>query len=290
AAQAALWPHSDGRDQPGLTCSTGQKRNTQSPWALGRENVVLKLVCDALSDEGRTLTVVGRPDLEKQVLTVDALIEVTEGGASRTWAADIALASKKFDGNIPAAMKALEQNLLPRLEALAAQLSRAVMVGCKPYVRSDRHTRGEWRSLMGEYEDNIYDRVFMAAMRPSGEWHDSEVTISWQGATSALADGRRVLLSYHDPKIEEGFRFSPAVEKKLQNQLARAQAAGYPTMLILDQKPPTYVRWALNSEPTPYNIGCGLAFVTSWLKGKLDVGVLVQSDDSVHVVYGSLTG
>lgn len=100
--------------------------------ALERENVVLKLVCDALSDEGRALTVVGRPDLEKQVLTVDALIEVTDGGESRTWAADIALASKKFDGNIPAAMKALEQNLLPRLEALAAQLSRSVMVGCNP--------------------------------------------------------------------------------------------------------------------------------------------------------------
>ncbi|WP_370130595.1 hypothetical protein [Streptacidiphilus sp. EB103A] len=257
--------------------------------ALEREDAVLKLVCDGLSNERRTLTVVGRPDNEKHALTVDALIEVTEGGASRTWAADIALASKKFDRQIPAAMKQLEDNLLPRLEELAAKFDRAVMVGCKPFVRSDRHTRNGWNALMREYEENIFVRVAVAAVRPTGMWHDSEVSISWQGPGSSFWEGRRVLLSYHDPKIEEGFRFSPAVEKKLQVQLARAQAAGYPTILILDQKPPTYVRWTINSEPTPYDIGCGLAFATSWLKGKLDVGVLVQSDDSVHVVYGSLS-
>ncbi len=256
--------------------------------ALEREDAVLKLVCDGLSNDQRTVRVVGRPDLEKHALAVDALIEVAAAGASRTWAADITLASKKFDPRIPAAMKDLEDNLLPRLEELAAKLSRAVMVGCKPFVRSHRHTNKQWKALMREYQDNIYDRAVVAALRPSGQWFDSEVGITWQGPGSSFGD-RRVFLSYNDPKIEEGFRFSHSVEKKLQVQLARAQAAGYPTILILDQKPPSYVRWVSNSEPTPYDIGCGLAFATSWLKGKLDVGVLVQSDDSVHEVYGTLT-
>lgn len=257
--------------------------------ALEREDAVLKLVCDGLSNEHRTLRAVGRPDAEKHALAVDALIEVTEDGTSRTWAADITLASKKFDPRIPAAMKDLEDNLLPRLEDLAAKVGRAVMVGCKPFVRSHRHTSKQWKALMREYQDNIYDRAVVSAFRASGQWFDSEVGITWQGPGSSFGEGRRVLLSYHDPKIEEGFRFSHSVEKKLQVQLARAQAAGYPTILILDQKPPIYVRWASNSEPTPYDIGCGLAFATSWLKGKLDVGVLVQPDDSVHEVYGSLS-
>ena len=103
-------------------------------------------------------------------------IEVTEHGTSRTWAADIALASKKFDRQIPAAMKDLEDNLLPRLEEVAAKVNRAVMVGCKPFVRSERHTRNQWNALMREYQDNIHDRVVIAAMRPSGQWYDSEVS------------------------------------------------------------------------------------------------------------------
>src|SRR5215469_16939800 len=86
-------------------------------------------------------------------------IEVTEHGTSRTWAADIALASKKFDRQIPAAMKDLEE--------VAAKVNRAVMVGCKPFVRSERHTRNQWNALMREYQDNIHDRVVIAAMRPS---------------------------------------------------------------------------------------------------------------------------
>lgn len=59
---------------------------------------------------------------------------------------------------------------------MAAKVNRAVMVGCKPFVRSERHTRNQWNALMREYQDNIHDRVVIAAMRPSGQWYDSEVS------------------------------------------------------------------------------------------------------------------
>ncbi|MDH6112316.1 hypothetical protein P3T36_003728 [Kitasatospora sp. MAP12-15] len=252
---------------------------------------MLKLVCDSLTNEQRKLTVADRPDRpggNKGNVTVDALIEVVESGSTRMWAADVCLASKKFDPRTPAAMAALKRSLLPRLEVLAAEVGRAVMVGCRPYVRSSDRNPKEWAALMVEYEQNIYDRVWMAARRVSGMWHDAEVGISWQGEGSTFPWGR-VMLSYYDARINEGFRFSEAVHKKLENQLPRARAAGYPTLLILDQKAPDYVDWVINSEPTPFDIGQGLAFSTSYLKAKLDAAVLVNSDDSVHEVYGKVS-
>jgi hypothetical protein len=128
-------------------------------------------------------------------------IEVTEHSTSRTWAADIALASKKFDSQIPAAMKDLEDNLLPRLEEVAAKVNRAVMVGCKPDADSGDIVAAMLVSdATGDYEATV------KTLKKSGEhaWlvpHNSAYTPI--PADSAVIIGkvvsvlRRLLASRH---------------------------------------------------------------------------------------------
>jgi hypothetical protein len=120
---------------------------------------------------------------------------------------------------------------------------------------------------------------------PDQEWYDPEVGIRWQQA-ERWWDGQRVMLQFYDPFIHEGFRFSRAVPQKLNKQLKRARERGYPTLLILDQKPPDYVDWITNSAPEPPILGEMLAYLVASQRTTLNAGVLVNADDTVHEIYG----
>jgi hypothetical protein len=264
-----------------------QNRLMPKSEAKEREDEALALVCSALSRDGRSLTVEDRPDRPGSArdLTVDAVIRVVEDDYDEVWAADVCLASRKFDPRLPAAMNGLRQALLPPLTELADAVRRSVSVSCRAYVRLSGVSRNEWRRMMNDYVRNVYDRARMALVRPDQEWYDSEVGIYWRQVEYGFT-GERVMLQFYDPFIHEGFRFSQAVTLKLTKQLAGARISGYPTLLILDQKAPKYVDWITNTMPEPYEIGEGLAFLVAHHRARLDACVLVQYDDSVHEIYG----
>jgi len=255
--------------------------------ARQREDEILDLVCSALSTDGRTLTLVDRPDRPGRSapdLTVDAVIKVSEDSYDARWAADVCLASNKFNPKVPAAMRELRQLLSPALTDLAAKVGRCVSVSCRPYVRLDGVGRREWRRRMAGVVRNIIGRAMLALAWPGGEYSDPEVSIRWQ-QVELWPHGDRVLLTFHDPFPGEGFRFADAVTQKLTNQLSRAHVLGYPTLLILDQKSPRYVDWIINHAPEPHEIGEGLAFLIGHHRTRLDACVLVENDDSVHEIY-----
>lgn len=258
--------------------------------AKQREDKVLETVCVALSASGRRLEIVDRPDRRPpgDRPPVDALIRVVMADSyDCVWAADVCLASKKFDPRIPAATKELQKALTPQITAVARAANRRVTVLCRAYLRPEKVSGREWRILMREYHQNIFDRAVMALMRPNGEWTDAEVSILWRGAPENDNEDL-VRMSYNDPFIHEGFSFSPTVRKKLQGQLRLAREAGYPTMLILDQQPPSYMPWIGNIMPTPYEIGEGIAFAVASVRAKLDACILVEHEDRVHEVYGKV--
>lgn len=93
--------------------------------AKEREDECLELVCAALASGTRSLTVEDRPDRAgiARDLTVDAVIRVVEDGYAGTWAADVCLASRKFDPRLPSAMNQLREILLPPLTQLVAALA-----------------------------------------------------------------------------------------------------------------------------------------------------------------------
>lgn len=247
---------------------------------------MLDLVCTGLSQGERKVEIVDRPDRRavSEVPPVDALLRVIDNDHDERWAADVCLASKKFDARIPAAMKELQNALMTPLTELAEKADRTLTISCRAYVRLDRVPRKEWNGMMGGYHRNIWDRVIMALLRPTGEWTDAEVSIRWSAA-GAPRIGPRVLMSYQDPFSNEAFAFSPKVRRKLEGQLTRARNAGYRTLLILDQEPPNYVPWVGNILPTAYEIGEGIAFAVAHCRTTLDAAILVQ-DSSVHEVYG----
>ncbi len=117
--------------------------------AHDREDECLELVCAALSDPPRSLTIEGRPDRAGRArdLTVDALIRVVEDGYDAAWAADVCLASRNFDPRLPAAMNQLREILLPSLSDLAARAGHHVSVSCRAYVRLPGVSRNEWRRM-----------------------------------------------------------------------------------------------------------------------------------------------
>jgi len=256
------------------------------PMAADREDNVLDLVCTSLSQGERKLQVVDRPDRRppSAVPPVDAIIRVINGDHDEEWAADVCLASKKFDPRLPPAMKELEAALTPPLTQLATLANRVLWISCCAHVRPDRVPSKEWRALMNEYYINIYDRAVIALARPNGEWTDSEVGIRWF-EHGLEANEKRVVLSYRHPFLHESFAFSPKVRLKLTGQLRRARDAGYRTLLILDQESPAYMPWISNIVPTPYEIGEGIAFAVAHCRTTLDAGVLVD-DSTVHEVYG----
>jgi hypothetical protein len=254
--------------------------------AKDREDECLELVCAALSSARRSLTVEDRPDRTglARDLTVDAVIRVVEDGYDAAWAADVCLASRKFDPKLPSAMNQLREVLLPPVTRLATEAGQHVSVSCRAYVRLPGVSRNEWRRMLNGYVRNVYDRAVMALLRPDKEWYDPEVGIYWR-PDSADFDGEPVRLQFYDPFGMEGFRFSRAVPLKLTNQLKRAHDAGYPTLLILDQKAPNYVTWINNICPEPYELGEAMAFLVGQHKATLDACVLVDHDDSVHEIY-----
>jgi hypothetical protein len=254
--------------------------------AREREDEVLNLVCTALSDDKRRCAVVGRPDrdLRTRELTVDALLCVAEEDREQLWAADVCLASNKFDPGLPAAMRTLRQMLLPPLTELAVKAGRAVSVTCVAYVRLPGVSRNQWKRITHEHVRNVCDRAVIALCRPDQEYYDTEVGIYWR-AFDPNAGYERVMVGFSEPHLHESFRFSRAVSLKLTRQLKRAHEQGYPTLLILDQKAPDYVDWIANSLPEPPVIGEGLAFLVAHHKAKLSAGVLVNNDASVHEVY-----
>lgn len=253
--------------------------------ALDREDEVLSLVCAALSSSSRTAAIETRPDRDPaHPLTVEALLRVREDGYDGLWAADVCLASRKFDPRLPAAMKALRQILVPPLNDLTDKVGRCVSVSCRAYVRLPGVSRNEWKRMMQYYVRNVIDRVAVAATRPDQEWYDPEVGIHWQQAEQ-WPNGQRVMLQFYDPFIHEGFRFSRAVPQKLNKQLKRAREQGYPTLLILDQKPPGYVDWIINSAPDPSVLGEMLAYLLASQGSTLDASVLVNADDTVHEIF-----
>lgn len=250
-----------------------------------RENEVLSLVCAALSGAGRTVVVDSRPDRDPAAaLTVDALLRVSETGYEGLWAADVCLASRKFDPRLPAAMRALRQDLLSPLNELAQRVGRCVSVSCRAFVRLPGVSRNEWKRMVRYYMRNVVDRAAVAAVRQDQEWYDTEVGIYW-GPEARWPNGEQVMLQFYDPFIHEGFKFSQAVPLKLDTQLKRAREQGYPTLLILDQKPPDYVDWITNTMPEPVALGEMLAFLVASKEARLDAGVLVEADDTVHEIY-----
>ncbi|GHF35393.1 hypothetical protein FHX82_007058 [Amycolatopsis bartoniae] len=254
--------------------------------AHDREDECLKLVCAALSNPSRSLAIEDRPDRAGQVrdLTVDALIRVIEDGYDAAWAADVCLASRSFDPKLPAAMNQLREILLPPLSDLAARAGHHVSLSCRAYVRLPGVSRNEWRRMLNGYVRNVYDRAVMALVRPDKEWYDHEVGIYWHPDSSDF-DVEPVRLQFYDPFRMEGFRFSRAVPLKLTKQLKRAHDAGYPTLLILDQKPPSYVTWLSNTCPDPHELGEAMAFLVGRHRASLSACVLVDHDDSVHEIY-----
>jgi hypothetical protein len=254
--------------------------------AEDREDEVLALTCAALSLDGRTVEIEARPDRSSlaRELTVDAILRVVEDGHDIAWAADVCLASRKFDPRLPAAMNSLRQILLPPLTDLATKVGRSVSVSCRAYVRLPGVSRNEWRRINQSYVRNVFDRVVMAFARPDKEWYDSEVGIHWL-PTEFVLGNQRVMLQFSDPFIHESFRFSRAVSLKLTNQLKRASDSGFPTLLILDQKAPKYVDWITNIMPEPFEIGEVVAFLVAHHRASLSAGVLVEHDDSVHEIY-----
>lgn len=209
---------------------------------------------------------------------------MVEDGYSAAWAADVCLASRKFDPRLPAAMEQLRELLLPQLIELAAGVGQYLSVSCRAYVPLPGVSRNEWRRMVKGYVRNVRDRAAIALLRPDKEWYDSEVGIYWHSGSSEI-DGEIARLQFYDPFTMEGFRFSRAVPLKLTNQMKRAHDVGYPTLLILDQKAPTYVTWINNVCPEPYELGEAMAFLVAHHKATLDACVLVDHDDSVHEIY-----
>jgi hypothetical protein len=258
--------------------------------AEAREDEVLELVCTALSNEHREVAIAERPDRDgvARHLTVDALLRVKAEHYEGLWAVDLCLASHGFDPQFPAAMRALEQQLRPKLDALAAQVQWGLTVTCTATLRPPRVSRNEWRRMMYEYERNIIDRARLAFLRqPDHEWYDSEVGIRWLPGAPAGLNGELVELTFTNPLTHAGFRFSRAVSLKLKGQLKRAHEAGYPTLLILDQKAPSYVRWVSHTLPEPVHLGEGLSFLASRYKASLNAGALIDYDNVVHEIYGT---
>lgn len=254
--------------------------------AHDREDECLDLVRAALSSPPRSLAIEDRPDRAGRArdLTVDAVIRVVEDDYNAAWAADVCLASRRFDPRLPAAMNQLRQILLPLLNDLAARAGHHVSVSCRAYVKLPGISRNEWRRILNGYVRNVYDRAVMALVRPDKEWYDSEVGIYWRPDDPNF-DIEPVSLQFYDPFMMEGFRFSRAVPLKLTKQLKRAHDVGYPTLLILDQKPPSYVTWLSNTCPEPYEIGEAMAFLVGQHRATLGACVLVNHDDSVHEIY-----
>ncbi|HEV7651967.1 MAG TPA: hypothetical protein VGP26_27750 [Actinophytocola sp.] len=253
--------------------------------AREREDEVLSLVCAALTTPERSVTLETRPDQDPASnLTVDALLRVSEDESNELWAADVCLASRKFDPRLPAAMRAFRQDLLPLLNGLAGKVGRCVSVSCRAYVRLPGVSRNEWKPMVRSYMRNVVDRVAVAAMRPDQEWFDSEVGIRWRPA-ERWENGDRVMLQFYEPFMHEGFKFSRAVHLKLSNQLQRAGKDGYPTILILDQKPPDYVDWIMDIVPDPGELGEMLGFLVASQRATLSAGLLVDANDSVHEIY-----
>jgi thiol-disulfide isomerase/thioredoxin len=253
--------------------------------AADREDEILELICAKLSGEDRKLEIIDRPDRRprSEVPPVDAIIRVVEGDYEEEWAADVCLTSKKFNPHFPPAMKELQNAILAPLTELAQKVNRTLSINCRVYVRPEKVSSKQWKTMMAGYHRNIYDRVVMALFRPDGEWTDPEVSVVWR-VPGEVTNGPQVRMSYGDPYVYEGFQFSPAVRRKLEGQLRRARDAGYRTLLVLDQEPPRNTPWIGDILPTPYEIGEGIAFAVAHCRTTLDAAVLVN-DSSVYEVY-----
>ncbi|MGM1059543.1 hypothetical protein [Saccharothrix sp. Mg75] len=262
-----------------------------------REDQVVDLVCEQLSDFTLTLRVVDRPDSDSDSDSdsdtdpgtdaatdpVDAFIEVEAGGTGEVWAACVSTIT--YAPREVSTEQYVRDDLPERLDPLARERGYAVRVDCVlPDLASDEESR-RWAA---DYVERVTEAVRNAlALGPGTQPLNGEGSIHVSGA-ARFPDGSRVVVttsasSTADVTDQVRRSLDPAVRPEL-DRLAAARERGAPTLLILDQA------WDERSPVVPIPTSFTLGPLGEERAGTPlpDAAVLVRPDGSVQPVHGAV--
>ncbi|GAA4224260.1 hypothetical protein FHR32_002887 [Streptosporangium album] len=193
------------------------------------EDTALQAFRDELVARGRRAEITAYPDRDPaHPLTVDALISID----GVEWAVDHCLVSRPQ--LLPAALKAAEAVLRPRIEAIAQTYGCVIQVSYLP------QTGAKGVSWGADYYDRIV-QLAEKAVTVQGLIDGEDSFATAQAFPSKTPDVH--LIPFTDTtgnpsvstQVDAGLR-DPLL-KKLAGQLKRAKEAGLPTALLLDQIP-----------------------------------------------------
>ena len=204
------------------------------------DRVAVQEFCDALAEQqGVVAAVISHPeDDPASPLTVDALVSVD--GA--VWAADHM--RLVYERDLIPAVDDVAERLRAELEKLAVEYDRYFVVTyVPPGLAKEREGGRAGRRARTVERDAFVDRVVALGRQAvtTGNdrfLHDGYTTVRF--ALRPMPDGQRVQLmawGSNGPWLEAQVHAGLAepLRGKVSGQLARAKAAGYPVMLIIDQ-------------------------------------------------------
>lgn len=209
--------------------------------AVSRERQVVHDVMDALrSASGLHVELIGSPDEERGTgrfpdgLTVDALVRLSEGARSCTWAVDVMNLS--WDNRLVPAISGFEERMKRELEAIAAACDVRLVVMYRPPVGNV--DRGDaYLQQMLDFAKGMVAGEDMTS-HPLANDSDTHLSIETPRADADIVEVLTGLTTTADVGEQLRETLVPPLRKKLTGQLRRAHDLSYPTLLAIDRVGP----------------------------------------------------
>jgi hypothetical protein len=229
------------------------------------------------------------------IANVDAVLRVRTSGHDRLWAADVSLVPLSKD--MTSALATFEERVIPELATLAERAGRALTVSCHPRLISAEVTRNDRKRQISADVAS----VLQAASKAISSGQDHLPTLNDELRLQILvhdypehAHGSSVdfmpFVGGTDPDVAAQLRrdLTPPVRGKLNKQLRSPRQAGYPTLLVLDQRGHGGLAVPTNFLASQVTIRTVVEECLADFPRVLDACVLVDSKDQVIELIGTV--
>ncbi len=269
-----------------------------TPEALAREDAVLDLVCQALSDVARDITIDDRPDRlppGQRCFDVDALLRVRSNDGDRVWAADVCVVPLPKD--IVGAVAAFNSRVVPELAKLAEEAGSALTVSCHPRLFLEDASRNDRKRQMTADAAVVIQAAEGSLSSGQDHMPDPDDDLGLQILVHDYpehGDGSRVafmpFVGGTDADIAAQLRrdLAPHVREKLNKQLRAPRQAGHPTVLVLDQAGHEGMALPTNFLASPPTIRRVIEECLADFPTVLDACVLVTPRDQIIELIGTI--
>jgi pimeloyl-ACP methyl ester carboxylesterase len=260
--------------------------------AIRRERAVVEQAASSLrSSTGLRVDIDGWPDQEPGRypvdLTVEAVLTLSDDEQSVQWAVDVM--GVGWNSRLGTSVADMHDELLARLTAVATAAGHGLVVSYAPVQGG--------RKQAAAYIDSVVDAAAEALASAGGA--DGRYTMDAQTQIHVLRSPRAagdepVHLAYtmvDTPDVAAQLRSTlvPPLLKKLDRQMRRAHAAGYPTMLLLDRQggdPRAGGNWIASSSTIGQVVGQAIAQHGHATNSHvIDLVLLIQGDTTAPI-YG----